>query len=266
MFQLFKKKFDAKKEKLKLIARTEQVRKKLGEHKLYHPNARLDKIADRLDDPALPLTQAQARGIAQCLTSIERHAGEQYEQLLLHKCAQIEGCLESEELAEEIGKISAESEDRLFEMLGELCVLERQVQEIETRMDAALGADKNLWEMLNSRRTCLKNKMLVIQKNYRSLLAGRRNLILSEDVRLAKEEAERIALQSETVDVRDFTENVGFTSDVETEVTGKADALGEIFAKNFGAEGSDFAYERALEEKLLEEAGIPAAANAQGKF
>lgn len=258
MFGLFRRKRLNKKRKIHLINKIEAVSKELYSGGLSKVSAQLDRIVTKLDREDLKLSKEQAESIDKCVDTIAAHASKPYESLLLNKCTHINAAIDSNEAASDIMKASGQNEDKLFELLGKISEIDASVKDIDVKMDAALGKNKNLWQMLNAQRSGLKNQALVITKSYNTLLALQNNAALAHYVKDACDLSEDIADQNAVVDIQDFTDNADYVSSVQNEVNETANRMNESFAKNFGTEDSDYAYEKALEEKYLAQSGVSA--------
>lgn len=252
MFGLLKnKKIDLKKEKIRLIERIESAEEVMKNNGLYSVNIQLDKIINRLDNEYLELNKEQISTLDQCISTFESHANKMFEGLLINKCNHINACISSKDAAADIKNATIKNEDKLFEMLGQLSIIDTKIKELDKKMNEALGKDKVLWQMLNSQKTNLKNQALVITKTYNTLLTVQNNAALAKYVKDAKEASEDIADQNSYIDIQDFTSNSDFISSVQNEVNETSNMMNETLANNFQLEDSDYSYEKALEEKCL---------------
>ena len=260
MFNIFKRnKFDAQQEKIKLINTIETIEGNTSKANLYKVNSKLDDISSRLDNQFFELTKEQVDLINECLNQIGKFPDKAYGNFLLNKCSHIDRILSGEVITNDL-KINMQNEDKLFEMLGQLTLIDRQTRVIEKEMDNALGKDKNMWNMLNAKKKILQNRFTVVNKNYQTLNNNIININLVADVRKGKEESEFILSQSELVDTREFTENAEYTTNVDNDVNETSNKMNEVFAMNFGGGTSDSDYEKALEQKLITEGGKSASA------
>lgn len=254
---MFKKnKFNSQKEKLSLIDKIGFIQTQLKEKGLYKIYIQLDEIVKQLDDIHLVLTGDQNTAIKQCLNTIERHVDQMYYDLLYSKCQHIKSCLSDTQSAKDVLNMSIANEDKLFEILGQLNELEKEITAIQKRMDMVIGNNKNLWEMLNAKKKMLLNRKAVFSKNYNLLLQNQNNVALAVDVERARAEAEEIANRSSAIDIGEFNANIEFANSIESDTIEMANKMGELFNDGFGCNLSNFEYEKALEEKRLYEAGI----------
>ena len=252
MFLFGRNKFDAKAEKLRLIRRIEQVQSKLLPHGLQRVTLALDKVINLLDDKYLSIRKEQVVLVDTFISDIDTHVCKQYETLLLKKCDHITSVVRGECALDEQTVTKIKNEDRLFEMLGELSLIDEQIKTVDKKMDAALGTDKNLWNMLNVQRHTLTSRMMVINKNYQALLESQNALSVASEVKKAREEAESIMRQSGMQDIVEFEDNAEFTTMVAEDVREGAAKMQEVFERNFGGVADSCEYERALEQKLIE--------------
>ena len=145
------------------------------------------------------------------------------------------------------------NEEKLYEMQNTLNDIEKQISVVERKMDEALGKDKTLWNMLNSERTRLKNRSLVISKNYKTLLENQQTLAVAKDVQEARFEAEEIMRQNTLDTVAGFEDNVEYTTLAAEDARENNEKVQSVFSKAFGQSDDDaYEYERALEKKLAE--------------
>jgi hypothetical protein len=93
--------------------------------------------------------------------------------------------------------------------------------------------------------------MAIIAKNYSTILNAQSNLILSNEVRRAKEEAEQILSQSYCIDPEEFDDSANYINQANDEIADTTNRISESFAKNFGTNNDDYAYEKALEQQTL---------------
>lgn len=245
-------KYDAKAEKLRLIHRIEQLQDRMAANGLQKAMLELDKAADILDDKYLTLRKEQAEFINTFISDIDAHLSKQYETLILKKCERIISMARGECPLDEQSVTRAGNEDRLFEMLGELDHIDAQIKTVDKRMDAALGTDKNLWNMLNAQRHTLTSRMMVISKNYQTLLESQNAISVAAEVKRARCEAESIIRQSGMQDVIDFEDNAEFTTMAADDIRENSVKMQEVFDRTFGGAIDSYEYERALEQKLME--------------
>lgn len=268
MFGWFKKKFNSKEEKLRLIDRVEELEQALRSRRIYKAAIALDKMASALDVEGQPLCKKQAQAINQCLDVIASHTSKTYESLLLHKCSQIEASLKSESEASSIMDASMKTDDALFLLLGRLEDNQGKVKDIEAQMDAALGTNKSLWKMLNATRTNLKNEAAVLSKNYETLLAQSNATSLARYTSEAKDIAAGIADQNANLDVGEFENQAAYVSMVQNEMDQTSKKMDQAFLEHFGGGESDASYERALEEKFIagtEKTAFPESGDREGQ-
>lgn len=248
-----KNKFDDKAEKLRLIHRIEQLQSGMFPHGLHKVTAALDKVINLLDDKYLNIRKEQVILVDTFLSDIDAHIGKPYETLLLKKCEHITSVVRGEYALDEQTVTKIKNEDRLFEMLGELGLIDDQIKALDRKMDAALGTDKNLWNMLNAQRHALTGRMTVINKNYQTLLESQNALSVASEVKKAREEAEAIMRQTEMPDIVEFEENAEFTATVTDDIRESTANMQEVFGRTFGGMADTYEYERALEQKLMEQ-------------
>lgn len=260
MFNIFNRnKFDVNKEKIKLINTIETIEKNISKANLYKVNSKLDDISRRLDNQFLELNKKQVDLINECLNQIGKYSDKAYEEFLLNKCSHIDRILSGEVFTDDLKK-NMQNEDKLYEMQGQLTIIDGQIRVIEKEMDNVLVKDKSKWIMLDSKKKILQNKFTIVNKNYQTLNKHINNSDLAADVRKAKEESEFIFSQSESVDPGEFAENAEYITNVDNNVNEVSNKINEVFAKNFGGGTSDSDYEKALEQKLLADGGKSASA------
>lgn len=252
MFLFKRNKIDAKAEKLRLIHRIEGLQTSLIQQGLQRVSARLDKVISLLDDKYLSIRKEQIILVDMFLSDIEAHANKQYETLLMKKCDHITSVIRNECEFDERAVTKIKNEDRLYEMLGELSLIDEQIKILDKKMDAALGTDKNLWNMLNAQRHTLKNRAMIINKNYQTLLESQSALSMASEVKKARDEAESIMRDMELQNVAEFEENAEFTAMASDDVRESTEKMQEIFNKTYGGSADSYEYEHALEKKLLE--------------
>ena len=249
-----KKKFNAKGEKLRLIRRIEEIQSRLTANGLQRVTVALDAVANLLDDKYLSVRKEQVVLADTFLSDMEAHIDRRYETLLLKKCDHIASVMRGECALDAQSVTGMKNEDRLFEMLGELGAIDEQTKVIDKKMEAALGTDKNLWTMLNAQRRMLTSRMMVIRKNYQTLLEGQNALSMAADVKKAREDAEAIMRQTGMPDIVEFEENAEAAMMASEEVHESTEKMQEIFDRTFGGGADSYEYERALEKKLMETA------------
>ena len=248
-----RKRFDAKREKLRLIRRIEQLQARMPLHSLQRVTLALDRMVELLDDKYLCLRKEQIAFADAFLSDMDAHICKQYEGWLLKKCEHIAAMLRGECASDEQTITRIKNEDRLFEMLGELSSINEQIGSVDKKMEAALGKDKNLWNMLNSQRHTLTSRMLVINKNYQTLLESQNALSVATEVKKAREEAEAIMRQAGMQDVVEFEENAEFATMAAEDIRESTARMNEVFGRTFGGVADSYEYERALEQKLMTE-------------
>ena len=253
MFLFGRNKFDARAEKLRLIHRIEQVQARMLPHGLQKVTVALDKVINLLDDKYLSIRKEQVVLVDTFLSDIDAHICKQYETLLLKKCDHITSVVRGECALDEQTVTKIKNEDRLFEMLGELSLIDEQIKTVDKKMDAALGTDKNLWNMLNAQRHTLTSRMMVINKNYQTLLESQNALSVASEVKKAREEAEAIMRQTGMQDIVEFEDNAEFTTMAAEDIRESTAKMQEVFGRTFGGVADSYEYERALERKLMEE-------------
>ena len=252
MFLFKRNKFNMNSFKLEAIHRIERAQLKLTSFGLAKITLRLDKVINYLDDKSLQISEQQANMINSCITEIEGHIGKQYDALLIKKCEHILEAIKGEITYEPHTLVKQKNETRLYEMLGELGLIEDEIRVIEKKMDEALGKDRNLWNMLKAQRQELVNRAKVINKNYQSLLEGQNALSVAETVKRAKLDAEELMRQSNMPNMLEFEENAEFTTLASDDVRESNERMQTVFDKAFGGVDDAFEYERALEKKLME--------------
>lgn len=252
MFLFNRNKFDAKAEKLRLIHRIEHMQSRMTPHGLQRVMIALDKVVNLLDDKYLSIRKEQIVLVDTFLSDMDAHICKQYETLLLKKCDHITAVVRDECALDEQTVTTTKNEDRLFEMLGELSLIDEQIKSVDKRMDVALGTDKNLWNMLNGQRHTLTSRMMVITKNYQTLLESQNALSVASEAKKAREEAEAIMRQTGMQDIVEFEDNAEFTTMAADDVRENTAKMQEVFGRTFGGVADSYEYERALEQKLME--------------
>ena len=252
MFLFGKKRFDTRAEKLRLIRRIEGLQSRTLSHGLKSVTVALDKVVNLLDDKYLVIRKEQAVLLDTFISDIGSHLSKQYESLLLKKCDHITAVVRGDCAMDEESVTRIKNEDRLFEMLGELGLIDEEIKDVDKKMDAALGTDKNLWNMLNAQRRTLASRMMVINKNYQTLLESQNALSVASEVKRAREEAEAIMRQTGMQDILEFEDNAEFTTMTADEIHESSARMQDVLAKTFGGGLDSYEYERALEEKLIE--------------
>ena len=248
-----KNKFDAKVEKLRLISRIEHIQTEMSSHGLHKVVNNLDKVIYLLDDKGLNISKEQIVLVDTFLSDMGTHISKHYEALLLKKCEHIVSVVKGSNSLVEMTSTKMKNEDRLYEMLGELNLIDSQIKVIEKRMNEALGTDKNLWNMLNAQRRALTNRMMVLTKNYHALLESRNALDIAVEVKKAKEEAATFINAKDALELSELENNAFFVEEVSNEIRESTDFVQEVLNKNFGGGSEAFEYERALEQKLKEQ-------------
>ena len=252
MFLFNRNKFDAKAEKLRLIHRIEQIQSRMAPHGLQKVTIALDKVINLLDDKYLSIRKEQIVLVDTFLSDMDARICKQYEALLLKKCGHITEVVRGDCALDEQTVTKIKNEDRLFEMLGELSLIDEQIKSVDKRMDAALGTDKNLWNMLNAQRHTLTSRMMVINKNYQMLLESQNAISVASEVKKAREEAEEIMRQTGMQDIVAFEDNAEFTTMASDDIHENTAKMQEVFSRAFCGVADSYEYERALEQKLLE--------------
>ena len=246
MFNIFKKK---KNVNLQVIERVEKVQVKVNKLRLYKVGQKLDKIIGMLDVKGMILSQEQADLVMKYLGVIEAHPFKIYEDLMLNKCMHIERVI-TDGVVNNNENIIA-NEDVIYGLIGELNECDTRLKELSTRMDAALGVNKNLWCMLKSQREAVLGRVAVLNKNFQTILKNQNNVAMAEEVRKAKRVSEAIFQSTGMVDYEALEYDAEFMTNTENEVNENSDRVGQIFERNFSLQSDDFAYEKALEEALL---------------
>ena len=180
---------------------------------------------------------------------IEAHPFKIYEDLMLNKCMHIERVI-TDGVVNNNENIIA-NEDVIYGLIGELNECDTRLKELSTRMDAALGVNKNLWCMLKSQREAVLGRVAVLNKNFQTILKNQNNVAMAEEVRKAKRVSEAIFQSTGMVDYEALEYDAEFMTNTENEVNENSDRVGQIFERNFSLQSDDFAYEKALEEALL---------------
>lgn len=237
--------------KLKLINNVTEVEKIVTEAKLFTVSNSLNKIIDLLDNPDIKLDNVQFIRINSELETIKKYPTKGYEELLKNKCSSIAAIIKRDEISLEVNDASNANEERIYRILGEQIELTSQINALTGKMDNALGNDKSMWQLLNMKRNTLYNRLAIISKNYSTILTAQSNLLLANEVRRAKEEAEEILSQANLIDASEFEDNANFVTQANDEVFETSDKINDSFAKNFGSNNDDYSYEKALEQKTL---------------
>jgi hypothetical protein len=94
--------------------------------------------------------------------------------------------------------------------------------------------------------------MMVINKNYQMLLESQNALSVASEVKKAREEAEAIMRQTGMQDIVEFEGNAEFTTMAADDVRENTARMQEVFGRTFGGVADSYEYERALEQKLME--------------
>ena len=162
----FRRRYNSNKAKLEMIQKIEQAQTKLSAECVTRVVMKLDEIVEMLDNKYVFVGENQADIINQSISSIERYAKKSYEELLLKKCETIKSAIKDELEYDMHTMTELQNEEKLYEMQSELSEIASKVTYVEKRMSESLGKDKNTWTMLNSERTRLKNRELVLKKNY----------------------------------------------------------------------------------------------------
>lgn len=250
----FHKKFDSKQAKKDLIEDIESLQRELTAHGLGKITRLLDQVITVLDDKYLQFGSEKSEAMHRFIENMKQHSTKQYDLYLQKKCEHMILVLKDSRSGTQFDTKDIDNDDRLFEIMGESAVLAEQVDDINTKMNDALGNNKSLWLLLNSQKRTLQQRITVLSKNYQTLLEHQSAVAIASEVRKAKEEAESILRSSGSFDLEEFEANAELTTMAAEEVHENTDRIQEVFSKSFGAEsvdGSD--YERALEEKLLQE-------------
>lgn len=249
----FKNRFNSNNTKLEIIQKIEDVQSRLTAAGVSRVVLKLDDAISVLDNKFFQLNQEQAKLINSCLDAINAHATKSYETFALKKCEHISSVLRGEVSGDEHTMTELRNEEKLYEMQNTLNDIEKQISVVERKMDEALGKDKTLWNMLNSERTRLKNRSLVISKNYKTLLENQQTLAVAKDVQEARFEAEEIMRQNTLDTVAGFEDNVEYTTLAAEDARENNEKVQSVFSKAFGQSDDDaYEYERALEKKLAE--------------
>jgi hypothetical protein len=246
MFGIFKKKRNVN---LEVIERIESVQLKVNKLNLFKVGTKLDKLISMLDVNSFKLNQEQVDVINRYLNVMETHLSKVYEDLLINKCIHIEKVITDGVKDKEDNLIS--NEDVIYRLIGELNECDTQVKDISSRMQAALGVNKNLWCMLKSQRDIILGRVSVLNKNFQTILKNQNNVAMAEEVRHARDVSEKIFQSTGMVNYEELETNAGFMTDTENEVQLNSDRVEKIFEKNFSFQSDDYAYEKALEEAML---------------
>ena len=246
----FKRRYNSNNAKLAILNRIVEIEKRFNSPGVMK---QLDSIHAVVDNKYFFLNEKQSQMINLCLDAIEKHSAKQYETYAIKKCEHIKNILRGEYAEDAHSMAELKNEDKLYEMQSSLREIEDKVAEISKRMDLALGKDKNLWNMLNSERTKLKNRALVINKNYQTLLENQQTLAVAKDVKEAKLVSEEIMRQNTLDTVVEFEDNVEYTTIASEGTHENRERVQSVFSKAF-SQGivDDYEYERALESKLAE--------------
>lgn len=240
-----------KKMKVQLIDSITEVDNLVCSANLYKISSYLRKIIDKLDNPTLLINTTQFERINQEISIIKSYAKKGYEELLTNKCKNIISEIERTSFDDNPNKFENENNDRIYRIIGEQTEIVNQINVLSSKMESVLGKDKNLWLLYNMQRNTLYNRMAIIAKNYSTVLNAQSNLILSNEVRRAKEEAEQILSQSYCIDPEEFDDSANYINQANDEIADTTNRISESFAKNFGANNDDYAYEKVLEQQTL---------------
>ena len=249
----FRRRYNSNKAKLEMIQKIEQAQTKLSAECVTRVVMKLDEIVEMLDNKYVFVGENQADIINQSISSIERYAKKSYEELLLKKCETIKSAIKDELEYDMHTMTELQNEERLYEMQSELSEIASKVTYVEKRMSESLGKDKNTWTMLNSERTRLKNRELVLKKNYQMLLESQQTLAVAKDVKESKRVSEEIMRQNTLDSVVEFEDNVEYTTLASEETRENSEKVQSVFSKAFGSGlTDDYEYERAVEQMLSE--------------
>lgn len=240
------------KNKLKLINNIEKVEKIATEEKLFVVSKNLNKIIDLLDNFEIKLNNTQINKINFELETIKSYLLKGYEELLKNKCESIIAIIKKDK----INDLSKENEEKIYKILGEQTELTAQINILTEKMKDVLGKDKGMWQLFNMQRNTLYSRIAVIAKNYNTILTAQSNLLLTNEVKKAKDEAEVILSQASLIDVNEFENNANFITQTNDDVFDTSNKINESFVRNFSSNNDEYTYEKAFEQKILSDKNI----------
>lgn len=244
------KKIKNNRNKIALLNRIDKIEKIISSKNILKVSSLLYKIRDMIDDEKLILSEEQLKGIDSEFEYIEKYSSKMYEELLKNRCYAIIEIINKNRNNFFMNNITSENEEKIYRILYEQKELTDQINILTEQMDDALGKDKSLWLLLNMKRNMLYTKMTILSKNYNTMLAAQSNLIINEEIKKAKEEAEVISSQSCIIDKVEIDNNAHIVNNINNEIIDTSNNINETFVKNFQINNDDYLYEKALEEKI----------------
>lgn len=238
------------KEKLRLIEKISLIKNKINDRDLAHIKNQMDNLINLIDDKHLNLNDSTILEIDECLDLINCYLSKNYEVFLESKCQEIKILLSGIN-RQSFEKQSKLLEDKVYIMLGQQNDITNQINEINIKLNDSLGKNKNLWIMLNAQKKMLLKKLEINTNNYTALLNVQNNLLLNSEIKSAKNQSDDILKQSLSIDTTDFKSNIDSIYETNTGVFDTTNKLNESFVNNFNSTNDDYEYEKALEEKMI---------------
>lgn len=238
------------KEKLRLIEKISLIKNKINDRDLAHIKNQMDNLINLIDDKHLNLNDSTILEIDECLDLINCYLSKNYEVFLESKCQEIKILLSGIN-RQSFEKQSKLLEDKVYIMLGQQNDITNQINEINIKLNDSLGKNKNLWIMLNAQKKMLLKKLEINTNNYTALLNVQNNLLLNSEIKSAKNQSDDILKQSLSIDTTDFKSNIDSIYETNTGVFDATNKLNESFVNNFNSTNDDYEYEKALEEKMI---------------
>ena len=238
------------KEKLRLIEKIALIKNKINDRDLVHIKNQMDNLINLIDDKHLNLNDSTILEIDECLDLINCYLSKNYEVFLESKCQEIKILLSGIN-RQSFEKQSKLLEDKVYIMLGQQNDITNQINEINIKLNDSLGKNKNLWIMLNAQKKMLLKKLEINTNNYTALLNVQNNLLLNSEIKSAKNQSDDILKQSLSIDTTDFKSNIDSIYETNTGVFDATNKLNESFVNNFNSTNDDYEYEKALEEKMI---------------
>lgn len=248
----FKKKKDLQKN-IELIRKIEIIDSNICSNRLYTISILLKQIINQLDNKDLILTDFQFDTINNSLDTISNHASKGFEELLSSKCNLIISIIKNDLKENEINLTVNDNEEKIYKLIGEQTELTEQIEILTNKMNEALGKDKGKWLLYDMQKKMLYNKMAIIAKNYNTILSAQSNLVLIDDIKKAKTDAETILAKNEFVDPNELEDNISVINQTNIDIQESTNKINDIFVKNFGVHDFSDDYEKALNQKVLEE-------------
>ena len=231
--------------------RIDALKKECISRRVFGARMSLDRVASTLNTRNNRYTRRKDRLVNDCLNKIARNLSEEYVGLIKNECLKASSIiLDNYVEPSQSEQLINDDNEKIDQLECRLRFTQNRLNEINTKMDEALGKDELTWKKLNKERHLLLGKLMAENQVFDSMLTHSNNLRNAEWIRELRESYSNAILEQQSlVDVEEFRDNVETNKYTHEESERQGSEMESILYENCAEENDE--YKKALEAKML---------------